>query len=57
MTFLSPFHEKDQFEEWLCGTYTLVEPMWACRLLHTVKPQHTPPLGLAFLCPPIAWQW
>ena len=51
MTFLSPFHEKDQFEDLLCGTYTLVEPVWACRLFHTVKPQHTPPLGLQLLLP------
>ena len=46
MNFLSPFHKKDPFEELLCGTYIFVEPVWACRLFHTVKLQHIPLLGL-----------
>src|SRR5262245_66452998 len=46
MTLLSPVHETEPFEELLCGASTLVEPGWACLLFHTVKPQHTPPLGL-----------
>ena len=46
MTLSHPLDEKDAFAAWLCGTYTLDDPVWACRLSHTMKPQHTPPLGL-----------
>jgi hypothetical protein len=46
MTLSHPLDEKDAFEAWLCGTYTLGDPVWACRLSHTLKPQHSPPLGL-----------
>jgi hypothetical protein len=45
ITFLALVHEKDAFEEPLCVTYTLTDPVWHSTLVDAVMPQHTPPLG------------
>jgi hypothetical protein len=45
ITFLSLFHEKDQFEESFCVTYTLVDPVWQNTLVDAVKPRQSPFAG------------
>jgi hypothetical protein len=44
--FSHQFYAKDEFEESFCVTYTLLEPVWENTLVDSVKPQHSPPLGL-----------